>query len=169
MDNRILKQLYEQFGTELYLYLYSLCHNHSLAEDLRQETFLKALLALPDDHTNMRAWLYLVARNLYFNRRNKDKRLISLEEAPREIMNFEGPDDILNHFIAKRQIRMLYQALSRLPIQKREILMMQYFGDMSQKEIAAILHLTPENVRVLSYRAKKELKIYMEANGYDLS
>lgn len=169
MDNRILKQLYEQFGTELYLYLYSLCHNHSLAEDLRQETFLKALLALPNDHTNMRAWLYLVARNLYFNRRNKDKRLISLEESPLEIMNLDGPDDILNHFITKRQIRMLYQALSRLPIQKREILMMQYFGDMSQREIAAILHLTPENVRVLSYRAKKEIKIYMEANGYDLS
>ncbi|MFT4145301.1 MAG: RNA polymerase sigma factor [Mobilitalea sp.] len=169
MDNRILKQLYEQFGTELYLYLYSLCHNHSLAEDLRQETFLKALLALPDYHTNMRAWLYLVARNLYFNRRNKDKRLISLEGVSHEIMHLDGADDILNRFIAKRQIRMLYHSLSILPLQKREILMMQYFGDMTQREIAAILHLTPENVRVLSYRAKKELKKYMEANGYDLS
>lgn len=169
MDNRILKQLYEQFGTELYLYLYSLCHDHSLAEDLRQETFLKALLALPDYHTNMRAWLYLVARNLYFNRRKKDKRLIPLEETHREIMHPDGTDDILDRFIVKKQIRMLYQALSVLPVQKREILMLQYFGNMTHREIAAILHLTPENVRVLSYRAKKELKNYMEANGYELS
>lgn len=169
MDNRILKELYEQFGTELYLYLYSLCRNHSLAEDLRQETFLKALLALPDYHTNMRAWLYLVARNLYFNRRKKDKRLIPLEETHPEIMHSNETDDILDSFIAKKQIRILYQALSMLPVQKCEILMMQYFGNMTQREIAAILHLTPENVRVLSYRAKKELKIYMEAKGYDLS
>jgi RNA polymerase sigma factor (sigma-70 family) len=169
LDNRILKQLYEQFGTELYLYLYSLCHDHSLAEDLRQETFLKALLALPDYHTNMRAWLYLVARNLYFNRRKKDKRLIPLEETHREIMHPDGTDDILDRFIVKKQIRMLYQALSVLPVQKREILMLQYFGNMTHREIAAILHLTPENVRVLSYRAKRELKNYMEANGYELS
>ncbi len=169
MDNHILKQLYEQYGTELYLYLYSLCHDHSLAEDLRQETFLKALLALPDYHTNMRAWLYLVARNLYFNRRKKDKCLIPLEEMHNEIMYPNGTDDILDRLIAKKQIRMLYRALSMLSPQKSEILMMQYFGNITHREIAAILHLTPENVRVLSYRAKKELKIYMEANGYDLS
>ena len=40
---------------------------------------------------------------------------------------------------------------------------MQYFGGMSQKEIAAILYITPENVRVLAYRAKKELKKYLES------
>lgn len=169
MDHSILKTLYEQFGTELYLYLYSLCHDHSLAEDLRQETFLKALLALPDYHTNMRAWLYLVARNLYFNHSKKNKRLILTTETPCELIHQDGTDDILEDFIKKKQTRILYQALSMLPIQKREILIMQYFGNMSQREIAAILQLSPENVRVLSYRAKKELKIYMEAKGYDIS
>mgnify|MGYP000843768150 CR=1 FL=1 len=37
----------------------------------------------------------------------------------------------------------------------------QYFGDFSQKEIAAMLKITPGNVKVLSYRAKKELKEYL--------
>ena len=67
MEKDILKQIYQKYRKEIYLYLYSLCKNSSLAEDLLQETFLKALLSLPDDHTNMRAWLYLVARNLFFN------------------------------------------------------------------------------------------------------
>lgn len=40
---------------------------------------------------------------------------------------------------------------------------------VSQKEIAAILKMTPENVRVLSYRAKRELRTYMEDHNYDLS
>ena len=50
-----------------------------LVEDLLQETFLKALLSLPDDHTNMRAWLYLVARNLLFNYYHREKEKVPLE------------------------------------------------------------------------------------------
>jgi len=49
-----------------------------------------------------------------------------------------------------------------LEVKKREVIQMQYFGGMSQKEIAAVLHITPENVRVLAYRAKKELKKDLE-------
>ena len=55
-----------------------------------------------------------------------------------------------------------YQAIRRLEVKKREVIQMQYFGGMSQKEIAAVLHITPENVRVLAYRAKKELKKDLE-------
>ena len=83
MEKDILKQLYQKYRKEIYLYLYSLCKNSSLAEDLLQETFLKALLSLPDDHTNMRAWLYLVARNLFFNyyRREKEKNQTTAERS----------------------------------------------------------------------------------------
>lgn len=52
--------------------------------------------------------------------------------------------------------------MERLDMKKREVLQLQYFGELSQKEIAAVLRMTPENVRVLAYRAKKELKKYME-------
>ena len=55
MDNEILLKLYSLYQKELYLYLYSFCGDRHLAEDLLHETFLKALLALPDGHTNMRA------------------------------------------------------------------------------------------------------------------
>ena len=49
-----------------------------------------------------------------------------------------------------------------MEVKKREVIQMQYCGGMSQKEIAAVLHITPENVRVLAYRAKKELKKDLE-------
>ena len=66
MEKHLLSQLYQTYGREIYLYLFSLCKNSELAEDLMQETFVKALLSLSDSHKNMRAWLYLVARNSYF-------------------------------------------------------------------------------------------------------
>lgn len=168
MDKRILSHLYKAYQKEIFLYLFTLCKNKDMAEDLMQETFMKAILSLPDDHTNMRAWLYRVARNLYFNDRKKDRRNIPLEIVEDKLYE-DSSNRMLEHLITDESKRLLFLALQHLSNLKREILTMQYYGDLSQKEIAALLKLTPENVRVLAYRAKRELKIYLEENGYDVS
>lgn len=162
MERKLLTLVYEKYHRELYLYIYSLSRNHHIAEDLTQETFLKALLSLPEGHGNIRAWLYMVARNLFFNYREKASRNVSLEE---EMERSDEEKDLLANMIENERKLQLYQALKKLDMKKREILLLQYFGDLSQKEIAAVLHITPENVRVLAYRAKKELKKYMEQQG----
>lgn len=161
MDNEILLRLYSIYQKELYLYLYSLCGERQQAEDLLHETFLKALLALPDGHTNMRAWLYMVARNLFYNQRKKKSREILMGE--QEYFSEKQTDkDLLEKILEEEKRRELYRAIRKLEQKKQEIILMQYFSGMSQKEIAAVLHITPENVRVLAYRAKKELKKNME-------
>ena len=162
MEQKLLTLVYEKYHRELYLYIYSLSRNHHIAEDLTQETFLKALLSLPEEHGNIRAWLYMVARNLFFNYREKASRNVSLEE---EMKRSDEEKDLLANMIENERKLQLYQALKKLDMKKREILLLQYFGDLSQKEIAAVLHITPENVRGLAYRAKKELKKYMEQQG----
>ena len=162
MEQKLLTLVYEKYHRELYLYIYSLSRNHHIAEDLTQETFLKALLSLPEEHGNIRAWLYMVARNLFFNYRKKASRNVSLEE---EMKRSDEEKDLLANMIENERKLQLYQALKKLDMKNSEILLLQYFGDLSQKEIAAVLHITPENVRVLAYRAKKELKKYMEQQG----
>ena len=161
MDNEILLKLYSLYQKELYLYLYSLCGDRHLAEDLLHETFLKALLALPDGHANMRAWLYMVARNLFYNQWKKNSREILMEKQE-NYPERKTDEDLLEKILEEENRRALYRAIRRLEIKKREIIQMQYFGGMSQKEIAAVLHIKPENVRVLAYRAKKDLKKHLE-------
>lgn len=168
MENQILKQLYQKYQKEIYLYLLSLCKDFQLAEDLTQETFLKALLSLSDSHTNMRAWLYMVARNLYYNYRKKERNNVSLGELEGNLQD-EKAEELLMRLLKNERARILYQAMQQLGEPKREILTLQYYGGMSQKEIAAFLRLTPENVRVLAHRGKRELREYMEAKGYDIS
>ena len=119
VDNQILLKLYSLYQKELYLYLYSLCGDRHLAEDLLHETFLKALLALPDGHGNMRAWLYMVARNLFYNQQKKKSREILMDEQiyPLEEKTEKGlPEKIFE----EEDRRMLYQAIRRLDIKKRE-------------------------------------------------
>lgn len=168
MDHQLLKQLYLKYHKEIYLYLFSLCRNPDTAQDLTQETFLKALLSLQDHHTNMRAWLYMVARNLFFNQQRKEKRSVPLEPLEETLLD-ENAAEELNQLIRDERSRLLYQALQHLGEQKREILTLQYYGNLSQKQIAILLKLSPENVRVLAHRGKREIKQYMEENGYDLS
>lgn len=167
LGRKMIKQLYHQYGKELFLYLYSMCQQKELAEDLLQETFLKAILALPEYHTNMRAWLYKVARNLFYNLYKRNRREICDEEYLKKISKLEV-DEFLEEYISKQETRILYTAMQKLSPVKREVLELQYFGQMPLKEIANVLQLSQENVRVLSHRAKKDLKKLMEVEGYEV-
>lgn len=158
MEHGLLNRFYRLYRKEIYLYLYSLCGDAGLAEDLSQETFLKALLSLGDQHSNIRAWLYMVARNLYFNHYKREKRNVPLEKSY-EIC--DESETMLERLIAGEERRRLYRALGSLDRNKREVLQMQYFGGLSQKEIAVILQTTPENVRILAFRAKQKLRVLL--------
>ena len=95
MDKKILEETYQKFQKELYLYLFSLCQNRQLTEDLLQETFLKALLSLSDSHGNIRAWLYAVARNLFYNHQKKAKKEVLSED----ISDAQLTEDILDQIL----------------------------------------------------------------------
>lgn len=159
LERKLLETLYLRYYRELYMYIYAMCGQKALTEDILQETFLKAFTALKDSHTNMRAWLYLVARNLYFNVRKKEGRTEALEDPERELQNSrESSRDPLEELIGTEEKNRLWKALLSLDSPGKEILTLQYFSGFQQNDIAAILHLTPENVRVQGFRAKKKLR-----------
>ena len=174
MDKDMLRQFYRRYADEIYLYLYSLCKSRETAEDLMQEVFLKALLSLPDQNENLRAWLYKVARNACFNElRNRKRELQSehiedISASARESLQENSSDNLVDELIRSEQRRFLYEAMLKLPDRQREIRELFYFSELSIKEIAEIMRLTSQNVRVLAYRAKKKLREYMEVKGYEL-
>lgn len=159
--------LYQKYRNAIYLYLYSMCHNTALAEDLTQDAFVKALLALPEGHGNVKAWLYTVARNLYLNYQKREQRNASWDEA--QYLEDLSEDGLLARMICSETNALLFRGINQLSPNKREILQLQYFGGLSQNEIGAVLGLTAANVRVLAMRAKRELKCYLEENGYEFS
>lgn len=166
INNEIVEQLYELYYKQLYLYVYSMCKNKTVAEDLTQDTFLKAILSLNNNHQNVQAWLFLVAKNLCINYIKKN----------RETLNFKELDSVqdsalspIDKIISDDRNRHLMEAIDKLPDNKKQVLQLQYFGGLSQKEIAQIMNLTPNNIRVISMRAKAELKKYLEEAHYDIS
>lgn len=170
MENDVLVRFYRAYSREIYLYLYGLSHNRQLSEDLMQETFVKALITVGTADMGIRAWLYKVARNLYFNTYRKDKRLIiGLENAENKAeIREEIEESPLSKLLTTEREEALYKALNKLEGKKREVLLLQYFSGLSGKDIAKLLDITTENVRILAFRGKKELKLYLEEAGYEI-
>lgn len=170
MGNDVLAVVYRTYSREIYLYLYGLSHNRQLSEDLMQETFVKALITVGTADMGIRAWLYKVARNLYFNTYRKDKRLIiGLENARNKAeIREEIEESPLSKLLRTEREEVLFKALNKLEGKKREVLLLQYFSGLSGKDIAKLLDITTENARILAFRGKKELKLYLEEAGYEI-
>lgn len=174
MENQLLYELYRTYADEIALYLYSLCKDRSVAEDLLQEVFLKAMLSLPSDHANFRAWLYRVARNLCYNEMRGRKREVPAEPVDVESTLCEGqrgsgcgtpqtPQTPLEQLLEREKTDRLYEAILELPPVPSSVIVMQYFGELSQKEIAEVLGISPGNVRVIACRAREQLRRSMES------
>lgn len=192
MEKQLLSQLYQRYAGELSLYLYSLCADRELAEDLLQEVFLKAMLSLSPEHTNFRAWLYRVGRNLCFNemrRRKREQPLmcaeLSEEGTPSGRVSFSGwgqkkggsaracasPEDgataetPLARLLKKEEYRRLHRGIWQLAPVARQVIVMQYFGGLSQKEIGELLGLSAGNVRIIAFRARAQLRGFLQEDA----
>lgn len=175
LENELLKELYHRYGQEIYRYLYTICRNRSMAEDIMQDVFCKALISLPSSHVNARAWLYMVGRNLLLNEMKKQKRQVysdNQEERGADANKYVdsiSDCDPEEQTLKKEERDMLINALLSLDTRKREILILSYFEHFTLKEAAVIMGISYENVRILSMRAKRELRRIMEVNGYEIS
>ena len=148
------KLIYETYYRALYLYALSLSGNRHDAEDLLQETFVKAFLSY-EGGGSIKYWLITVLRNEFYTVQRKRKREV-LEE---QIADGEeaSKEDILASFIEKEERRQLFREIQKLPIQMREVLMESVYFHMKDSDIAKLHGWTKENVRKIRSRAKQKL------------
>ena len=153
-------------SAELYRFAYWLCRDHALAQDLVQETFMRAWRALDDlrEHAAAKPWLVTILRReharLYERKRHDTEEL---EETATELPDARdlptperaGEDAIIRH------------AMSSLPIKYREPLLLQVLGGLSCDEIATELKLTPQAVMTQLFRARKQLKMRLSGHGLE--
>lgn len=149
------KLIYETYYKPLYLYALSLTGKKDDAEDLIQETFVKAFLAYQGGG-NIKYWLITVLRNEYFNVQRKRKKEI-LDEGKIMEMETASEENILADFIEKEERKALFLKIQKLPIQMKEVLMESVYFHMEDSEIGKLHGWTRENVRKIRSRAKQKL------------
>jgi RNA polymerase sigma-70 factor, ECF subfamily len=153
-----LARLLESFRPDLTRFAYWLSRDRSVAEDITQETLLRAWRARDalKDPAALRSWLLTIARReharLY---ERKQLELVSLDDClddvslENESVAKEGPESELNG---------LREAILKLPIEYREPLVLQVMGGFSTTEIAHELGLTLSAVLTRLFRARNKLR-----------
>ncbi len=160
-EGAALTAAYEQHGEAILRFLVRLCRRRELAEDLFQETWVRlarhARRLEPD--TQLRAWLYTVARNLHRDHARwavlDGERLGTLASWWHlGATDANAPDEAAR---ASATAARLERAIDRLPASGREVLLLVAGEGLSVDEAARVLVITPEAARQRLHRARAEL------------
>ena len=146
----MITKLYPVYRQELLKYCFTICGNASDAEDLLQETFARALshLDLLEElgEKEQRAWLYKVARNLFYDACRKKKAAGKHRQQPKE--------ETIGEF-SEVETAMI---LSQLPPDLSRLFIKRYFEGYTSAELAEEYGLSPSGVRAGLSRARQLLK-----------
>lgn len=147
------EKIYAEHFTDVYKYVLSLCHNEDMAQDVTQETFLKALKSINQfkGDCKLRVWLCHIAKNTYFSMYKKNKCLSELDEEIK-MESFESK------LIQKDLAFEIHKAIHRLEEPYKEIFSLRLFGELSFLQIGELFGKTESWARVTFHRAKIKLK-----------
>jgi len=137
------------------------------AEELTQDTFIKAFRKLDTykGDCSFSTWLYRIAYNTAISATRKKK--LTFPVLDENVIN-NIPDDAVDEFLDNEEdeiaLKQLEQALDDLNIEERIMITLYYTEEKSIAEVASILQLTPENVKVKLYRVRKKIYTLAKTN-----
>jgi RNA polymerase sigma-70 factor (ECF subfamily) len=153
----------------LYGYAMVLTRNRTEAEDLVQETYVRALEAMHRlrENSNVKGWLFTILRNLWFNELRKRRSTPNLIEIDGEDNGADGlvgnSKDSHEIFVSNEDSERVRMAIAQLPIEFREIILLREFEELSYQEIAEVLACPAGTVMSRLGRARAKLRnILME-------
>ncbi len=155
-NSAVYEALYKKYAQRLFNYFwYRVGHQKEIAEDLLQETFLKAYQNLSKFSLRSQSYysyLLTIAHNILINYYRKPRAipLESVGEVPIEITQYQ-------EFDRKKNAELLWRAIQQLPPLKKDILLLYYQKAFSIKEIAKITGKSENAVKLILSRTRKEL------------
>jgi RNA polymerase sigma factor (sigma-70 family) len=162
-DTRAFDRAFAELRAPLYTFLVRLSGRVAIAEELLQETWLRLARSAAElpEHTQLRPWLFTVARNLHRSHRRwallDVERLRQLAHLPQG-----ATPSPFESAAANRTERALEHALARLPLDQREVLLLCSVSGFEPAQAAAMLGITPEATRQRLARARARMRESLE-------
>lgn len=156
-DKKAFEVLYNEYYKKLYRYCMINIYKSELAQDLCQETFIRAWKSLPTftlaNGGTFQAYLFRIARNLIIDLSRKKK-----EFSLAEYVEIETHENFEEQIDKEDEIKKMKQALSKLEEVDRQIIILRYFEEMGHSEVAKIIGIKEGALRVRTIRLLKKLK-----------
>ncbi len=157
------EQIYQRYFHDIYLYIKSLSNNESIAEEITQEAFFKALKAIDsfDASTDIRAWLFTIAKNTYFSHYKRNKKHLDFTE------EHSTGVQLVNHIINEEEAFIIHQFLHSMDEPYKEVFSLRMFGELPFEKIGKLFGKSDGWARVTFYRARKQIIAYMEEINHE--
>ncbi len=152
------EELYNEYYKRVYAFLYKLCRDASVCEDMTQDTFFEAYKALHkyDGSCTMFTFLAAIAKNVWYRYLRKKKiEYVDIDLLSDTASDGETPENICMRRFNSQSVR---RAVDRLPQKYRDVVVLRTYADMPYGEIAASLNISENSAKVIYHRAKKILK-----------
>jgi len=176
-DNRLMEEvrdekverlaiLFERHHIMLYNFFLRLTGNRGISEDLVQDVFFRILKYRKTyrSQSKFTVWMYQIARNTHIDHLRKQKQEVPLEEQFEETESHEV--DTVERMVGEVDVELLRKALDKLPIRKREILVLSRYQEMKYKDIAQLFSCSVGTIKAVVHRAIKDLRrIYCQLQG----
>lgn len=164
-DDQAWEKIVGRYQTAVFRLAYLKMQDAVEAEDVAQEVFVRAFLALESFEIGrpIRPWLMAITVNLARNRRRSIGRYLHnlrrlIEREPEPVQMHAVSQD----YQAKEQARVLWQAVQQLNDKAQEVVYLRYFLEMSEAETAETLGIAPGTVKSRLHRALKQLRAVIE-------
>lgn len=149
-------ELYETYKNTIFLYLYRSTLDRHIAEDLTQDTFLKAFQSLPSfrGDASLKTWLFKIARNTYINFSQKKQNKMEIQTESIEHLLCQQHD----YFKSADEQALIKLTLLQLPENYRTYIILRDVNELSYDEVSQITNETIGQVKVGLYRARKKFR-----------
>lgn len=163
-DKDAFGRIYSEYYLRIFRYCQFNLRDKALAQDLVQETFLRAWKSIgkysDKNGGTMQAFLFKIARNLIIDqsRKKKTAKLEEWENLPEEA-DLEGKID------AKEDTKRIWAALDELHEVEKQIIILRYFEDLPFEDVSKILKIKEGALRVRVHRILEKLKGHLESSS----
>ncbi len=155
-DRSAFARLIDRYWDRLYRWLYHLTRDRHAAEDLTQETFLRALAAVKSFRagSNFRAWVFRIGHNNFVNQKRAERR--TKHQLPDDAA---APGEGVAESLAENRevLEVVGRAVADLPADFRAALLLRVEEGLSFREVAKVLGTTEETARWRVFKARQKL------------
>ena len=158
-----IEELYRTYFDIVYRYIRSISQDGSLAEEVTQETFFKALEKIDQfrGDCDVRVWLCQIAKNTLYDHLKKQKKQLLGDEKLEKIESAGG--ELLEEKLAQRSQAMeIHKVLHRLSEPYKEVFSLRTFGELNFREIGMLIGKSENWARVTYYRARVKIREELE-------
>lgn len=161
-DGRAYEKLVEKYKKRVYYLAYRMTRDHDSADEIAQESFVKAYQALGSfkQGYNFYTWIYRICVNLSINFLKREKHTVSADMLQEMDLLPDGGSegDQLERMITSEQAALVKRMLDTLPAEQKAAFLLKTYDDMSYGQMAEVMGCSIGTVMSRLFRAREKLK-----------